>query len=78
MNVPVRMRPESVQSSWAAESQLSLESPGRHHLLMRSPLRLLLCARMPLQEFCTEPEDKTPAICTKLLVTEAKPEKQTW
>ena len=37
----------------------------------------LFCNMMP-QEFCTEEKDGKPAICTKLIVTEAKPEKQTW
>jgi hypothetical protein len=31
-----------------------------------------------MQEFCTKPAAGKPEICTKLYVTEAKPEKQTW
>jgi hypothetical protein len=30
------------------------------------------------QEFCTKPEEGKPEICTRLVVTEAKPEKQSW
>jgi RNA recognition motif-containing protein len=42
------------------------------------PAPALVRSSLPPQEFCTEPEGNTPAICTKLVVTEAKPEKQTW
>ena len=48
------------------------------HVLPGPPAPLLLSSVLPPKEFCTEPQDNAPAICTKLVVTEAKPEKQTW